>query len=53
VRDGVVNYTKEWVNWKIDVECVADFVDGSISVSYDDEVSAENTEISEEIVEAE
>ena len=38
VRDGVVNYTKEWVNWEIDVECVADFVDGSISASFGDAV---------------
>jgi hypothetical protein len=34
----VVNYTKEWASWKIDVECVADFVDGSISASFGDAV---------------
>lgn len=33
-RKWVVNYTKGWASWKIDVECVADFVDGSISASF-------------------
>ena len=53
VRNGIVKYTRDWTDYTMNAECVADFVDGSISVSYDDEVSAENTEISEEIVEAE
>ena len=39
VRNGIVSYTKEWANWKIDVECVADFVDGSIVTSYWEAVS--------------
>lgn len=36
VRNGVVHYTKNWSNRKMSVECVADFVDWSISVSYSD-----------------
>ena len=38
VRNGVAHYTKDGVNWKIDVECVADFVDWSISASLGDAV---------------
>ena len=38
VRDGVITYTKDGSNWRMDAECIADFVDGSISVSYSDEV---------------
>ena len=37
VRNWVVRYSREWSNYKMDVECVADFVDGSISVSYSEE----------------
>ena len=41
----------------MNAECVADFVDGSISVSYDDETGVENAEInggvSEEVAEVE
>ena len=42
----------------ISVECVADFVDGSLSVSYGDEISLDNAEENveeniEEIVEVE
>ena len=33
VRDWVVKYSKWWDNRKINIECVADFVDWSISVS--------------------
>jgi hypothetical protein len=39
VRNGVVKYTRDGVNYTMDAECVADFVDGSISVSYGDEVA--------------
>ena len=53
VRNWVVKYTRDWADYKMNAECVADFVDGSISVSYDDEVGAEKTEIIEEVVEIE
>ena len=39
VRNWVVKYTKDWSNWKMDVECVADFVDWSLSTSYGDEIA--------------
>ena len=39
VRNGVAKYTRDGVNYTMDAECVADFVDGSISVSYGDEVA--------------
>ena len=38
IRNWVVNYTKDWYNRMMEVECVADFVDGSLSVSYGDEI---------------
>ena len=38
VRNWVIKYTKDWSNWKMDVECVADFVDWSLWVSYGDEL---------------
>jgi hypothetical protein len=38
VRNWVVKYTRDWSNWKMDVECVADFVDWSLWVSYSDEL---------------
>lgn len=41
VRSWVVKYTKDWTNWTMNVECVADFVDGSIWVNYGDEVADE------------
>lgn len=34
VRNGVAHYNKGWTSWKIDIECVADFVDWSISTSF-------------------
>ena len=37
VRNWTVKYSKWWDNRKVSVECVADFVDGSITVSYNDE----------------
>ena len=43
IRNGIVSYTKEWTNWKIDVECVADFVDGSISTSFWEAISEGET----------
>ena len=36
VRNWIIKYTKDWSNWKISAECVADFVDWSISISYGD-----------------
>ena len=36
VRNGVVHYKKDWSNWKMSVECIADFVDWSISASFGD-----------------
>ena len=55
IRNWVVKYTKDWADYTMNAECVADFVDGSISVSYDDETGVENTEInggvSEEVAE--
>ena len=57
IRNWVVKYTKDWADYTMNAECVADFVDGSISVSYDDETGVENTEInggvSEEVAEVE
>ncbi len=58
VRNGVAKYTRDGVNYTMDAECVADFVDGSISVNYGDEVAKgeavaneENTEeATEEVV---
>ncbi len=51
VRNWVVKYTRDWINYRMDAECVADFVDGSLSVSYGDEVAEGGSEISEENVE--
>jgi hypothetical protein len=51
VRNGVAKYTRGGVNYTMDAECVADFVDGSISVSYGDEVAEGEAEVSEENVE--
>ena len=48
VRNGVVKYTRDGVNYTMDAECVADFVDGSISVSYGDEVAEGETVANEE-----
>jgi hypothetical protein len=38
VRNWVVKYTKDWIDYTMIAECVADFVDGSLGVSYGDEV---------------
>jgi hypothetical protein len=35
----------------VDIECVADFVDGSLGVTYGDEVAEGEAEVSEENVE--
>jgi len=51
VRNWVVKYTKDWITYTIGAECVADFVDGSISVSYGDEVAEGEAEVSEENIE--
>lgn len=48
VRNGVAKYTRDGVNYTVNAECVADFVDGSISVSYGDEVDEGDAEVSEE-----
>jgi hypothetical protein len=37
----VIKYVKDGRNWTMNAECVADFVDGSLSVSYDDAVAGE------------
>ena len=50
VRNGVVTYTKDWIDSTINVECVADFVDGSISVTYEDEINETIDEMADEIV---
>ena len=49
VRNGVVRYTRDGIEYTMEAECVADFVDGSLSVSYEDEVSIENAEVSEDV----
>ena len=38
VRNWVVHYTKDWDYYNMTVECVADFVDWSLSTSYWEEV---------------
>ena len=48
VRNGVVKYTKDGVNYTMDAECVADFVDGSLGITYWDEIIENYEEISEE-----
>lgn len=45
VRNWVVKYTKDGANYTMDTECMADFVDGSISVSYGDEVEEVEAEV--------
>ena len=49
VRNGVVKYTRNWSEYTMNAECVADFVDGSISVNYGDEIAVENAEANEEV----
>ena len=49
VRNGVVKYTRDGVNYTMDVECVADFVDGSLWVSYGDEIAVDGEVINEEV----
>ena len=51
VRNGVVKYTRDGVNYTMDAECVADFVDGSLGVSYGDEIAEDGAEVSEESIE--
>jgi hypothetical protein len=41
VRNWVVKYAKDWANYTMSVECVADFVDGSLWVTYGDPVVSE------------
>ena len=47
VRNGVVKYTRDGVNYTMDAECVADFVDGSLGVDFWDEIAENETEIEE------
>lgn len=51
VRNWVVKYVKNGKNWTIDAQCVADFVDGSLSVSFGEAVAWELVvqEVEEEI----
>ena len=51
VRNWIVEYIKDWSNWTMYVECVADFVDGSLGVSYEDAIAQDNAEATEENVE--
>lgn len=51
VRNGVVKYTRDGVNYTMDAECVADFVDGSLGVDFWDEIAENGEEISEENIE--
>lgn len=51
VRKGVVKYTRDGVNYTMDAECVADFVDGSLGVDFWDEIAENGEEISEENIE--
>ena len=51
VRNGVVKYTRDGVNYTMDAECVADFVDGSLGVSYGEEIAENGEEVSEENIE--
>ena len=48
VRNWVVKYTKDWADYEMNASCVADFVDGSISVNYEDQIGVENTETNDE-----
>lgn len=52
VRNWVVKYIKDWYNWTMNAECVADFVDGSLSVSYDDEVAGDPVVVEESVEES-
>ena len=51
VRDGVITYTKDGVEQKIKAECIADFVDGSIGVHYDEMDINDQEVATEEITE--
>jgi hypothetical protein len=50
VREWIISYTKDGVEQKIKAECVADFVDGSITTHYD-EMDESTEESIEEVVE--
>ena len=53
VREWIISYTKDGVEQKIKAECVADFVDGSITTHYDEmDESAEEPieEVAEDVV---
>lgn len=48
VRNGTIKYIKDGYSWTMNAECVADFVDGSLTVSYDEAVAGEPVEMVEE-----
>ena len=47
VRGGEIRYTKDWEEMVTRVECVADFVDGSLGVSYYDGETFEEEAVEE------
>ena len=40
-RNWVIKYSRDWNNWRMSVECVADFVEWSLWVSFGDEEADE------------
>ena len=51
VRGGEIRYTKDWEEMVTRVECVADFVDGSLGVSYYDGETFEEEAVEETVEE--
>ena len=51
VRGGEIRYTKDWEEMVTRVECVADFVDGSLGVSYYDGETFEQEAVEETVEE--
>ena len=51
VRGGEIRYTKDWEEMVTRVECVADFVDGSLGVSYYDGEIFEEEAVEENVEE--
>jgi len=52
IRNFVVGYSKDWNNLEMNAECIADFVDWSLSVTYN-ETTKEDVSINEEYVDEE
>lgn len=48
IRNFVISYSKDGNNWKMNAECVSDFVDWSLFVSYD-EATIEDISIDENV----